>query len=93
MKKEITVLTLCALLFALSIPANAQQPKKLPRVGLLISAPSLSLPAHGAHSWLVSRVPDVEYQDGGRAAQNGEPLANRSPAAKRSCRSAGRRCK
>jgi hypothetical protein len=60
MKKEITVLTLCALLFALSIPANAQQPKKLPRVGLLISAPSLSLPAHGAHSWLVSRVPAGE---------------------------------
>ena len=39
---------LCVLLLALSIPADAQQPKKVSRLGLLISAPSLSLPAHGS---------------------------------------------
>src|SRR5262245_61764711 len=33
MKKKNTVLTLCALLFALGVPAQAQQPKKVPRIG------------------------------------------------------------
>ena len=41
MKKKITVLTLCAILFALSLPAEAQQPKKIPRIGYL-SGNSLS---------------------------------------------------
>src|SRR5215510_9493924 len=35
MKKKITVVTLCALLFALSLPGRAQQPKKVPRIGYL----------------------------------------------------------
>ena len=35
MKKKITVLTLCAMLFALCLPADAQQPKKVPRIGYL----------------------------------------------------------
>src|SRR5262245_24125210 len=35
MKKKITVLTLCALLSALSFSAGAQQPKKIPRIGYL----------------------------------------------------------
>jgi hypothetical protein len=35
MKKKITVLTLGAMLFALSFPAQAQQPKKVPRIGYL----------------------------------------------------------
>ena len=35
MKKKITVLTLCAMLFALSYSASAQQPKKVPRIGYL----------------------------------------------------------
>ena len=35
MKQKITVLTLCAMLFALSFPAEAQQPKKVPRIGYL----------------------------------------------------------
>ena len=35
MKKKITVLTLCAMLFALSFPVEAQQPKKGPRIGFL----------------------------------------------------------
>jgi putative ABC transport system substrate-binding protein len=35
MKKKITVLTLCAMLFALCSSAHAQQPKKVPRIGYL----------------------------------------------------------
>ena len=35
MKKKITVLTLCAMLFALSSSAAAQQPKSVPRIGYL----------------------------------------------------------
>ena len=35
MKKKITVLTLSAMLFALSVPAEAQQPKKVSRIGFL----------------------------------------------------------
>jgi putative tryptophan/tyrosine transport system substrate-binding protein len=36
-KKKIAVLTLCAMLFALSFSASAQQPKKVPRIGYLSS--------------------------------------------------------
>ena len=43
MKKKITVLTLCALLFALGVPAEAQQPKKIPRIGYLsATSPSVN---------------------------------------------------
>ena len=35
MKKKITVLTLCTVLFALCLPADAQQAKKVPRIGFL----------------------------------------------------------
>ena len=35
MKRKITFLALCAMLFALSVPAEAQQPKKVPRIGYL----------------------------------------------------------
>jgi putative tryptophan/tyrosine transport system substrate-binding protein len=41
MKKKITVLTLCAMLFALGSSAEAQQPAKVPRIGYL-AATSLS---------------------------------------------------
>ena len=45
MKTKITVLSLCAVLFALSFPAQAQQLKKVPRIGYLaVSTPS----AHSA---------------------------------------------
>jgi putative ABC transport system substrate-binding protein len=41
MKKKLTVLTLCAVLFALCYSAWAQQPKKIPRIGFLgASSPS-----------------------------------------------------
>jgi putative ABC transport system substrate-binding protein len=35
MKKKITVLTLCAMLLALCLPADAQQAEKVPRIGFL----------------------------------------------------------
>ena len=35
MNKKITVLALCAALFSLYLPAEAQQPKKVPRIGFL----------------------------------------------------------
>ena len=38
MKKKLTVLTLCATLFALCIPVWAQQPARIPRIGILIPA-------------------------------------------------------
>src|SRR5262245_35792026 len=41
MMTKITVLTVCAMLLVLTIPAQAQQPKKVPRIGYL-SATSLS---------------------------------------------------
>ena len=34
MKKKVAVLTLSALLFALSVPAEAQQPRKIPTIGM-----------------------------------------------------------
>ena len=37
MKKKITVLTLCAILFALCSSAGAQQPKKVPLIGYFSS--------------------------------------------------------
>ena len=38
MKKKITVLTLCAMLFAFCSSIEAQQPTKIPRIGYLTGA-------------------------------------------------------
>src|SRR5262245_60680201 len=43
MKKTITVLTLCAMLFAPCFPAAAQQPKKVPLIGFLSVASQSAL--------------------------------------------------
>jgi putative tryptophan/tyrosine transport system substrate-binding protein len=43
MKETNMVLTLCAMFLALCASANAQQPKKVPRIGLLVSSSSDSL--------------------------------------------------
>jgi putative ABC transport system substrate-binding protein len=40
--KQITFLTLCAMLFALSVSAEAQQPKKVPRLGYLSNSDAAS---------------------------------------------------
>src|SRR5258707_1406716 len=37
-EKKILCISLCAVLFALSIPAQAQQPAGIPRIGILIAA-------------------------------------------------------
>jgi len=47
MKKKITVLTLCAMLFALCSSTEAQQPTKIPRIGYLAAA---SLSANAART-------------------------------------------
>jgi putative ABC transport system substrate-binding protein len=38
MKRKITILAFCAMLFALSLSAEAQQPKKIYRVGYLANS-------------------------------------------------------
>jgi putative ABC transport system substrate-binding protein len=45
MKRIMTVLTLCAMLLALSFPAHAQQPAKIPRVGYLTASTPSSMSA------------------------------------------------
>src|SRR5215831_15537907 len=42
MRKRVISISLCAMLFALSIPAEAQQPKKVPRIGYLTTAARLA---------------------------------------------------
>jgi putative ABC transport system substrate-binding protein len=42
MKKKVICLALGAMLFALCVPASAQQPKKIPRIGFLLSPSSYS---------------------------------------------------
>src|ERR1700758_2178149 len=36
MKKKITAITLCAMLFALCVSTEAQQPKRVPKIGFLV---------------------------------------------------------
>ena len=45
MNRKITVLTLCAMLFALCSSADAQQPKKVPRIGYLLTGNAASVSA------------------------------------------------
>jgi hypothetical protein len=45
MKNKITVLTLGAMLFALCFPAEAQQPKKVPRIGFTANNPGTPVEA------------------------------------------------
>jgi ABC-type uncharacterized transport system substrate-binding protein len=42
MKKKITFFTLCAMLFAYCLPSQAQQPKKVPRLGYLSNSDAAS---------------------------------------------------
>jgi len=47
--KKVSCLVLCAVLLALNFPAEAQQPKKVPRIGILrLSTPALAAPQHEA---------------------------------------------
>jgi putative tryptophan/tyrosine transport system substrate-binding protein len=62
MKIRITVLTLCALLFALCVPVNAQQPKKIPRIGYVSGADDLKNP--GPEEAFRQGLRDLGYIDG-----------------------------
>jgi ABC-type uncharacterized transport system substrate-binding protein len=62
MKKKITVLTLCAMLFALCSSAEAQQPTKVPRIGYLAAA---SLSANAARTEAFRQgLRDLGYVEG-----------------------------
>ena len=62
MKKTITVLTLCAMLFALCWVAEAQQPKKVPRLGFLFGS---SLSANSArHEAFRQGLRELGYVEG-----------------------------
>jgi putative tryptophan/tyrosine transport system substrate-binding protein len=45
MKKNIAVVTLCVMLFAVCLPAQAQQPTKIPHIGFQLDAPASSATA------------------------------------------------
>ena len=64
MKKKITVLTLCATLFALCSPAAAQQPKKVPRIGYLSPLdPATDIPRSEAIRLALRELGYIEGQD------------------------------
>src|SRR5215813_10106248 len=61
MKTKITVLTLCAMLFALSVPSQAQQPTKIPRIGFLsASSPSADSARYEAFRQVLRELGYVE---------------------------------
>ena len=62
MKNKITVLTLCAMLFALCFAAEAQQPARIPRIGFLIaSSPSTVAPRMDA---FLQGLRELGYMEG-----------------------------
>src|SRR4029453_6005893 len=70
MKRKITVLTLCAMLLALCASAEAQQPKKVPRIGWLggrspsgpAGAGESFCPALGALGYIEGKTVTIEYR-------------------------------
>jgi hypothetical protein len=57
MKKKITVLTFCAILFALCFSASAQQSKKVPRIGIYRRSTQLVSPSVPSQfGWLCVRL-------------------------------------
>jgi putative ABC transport system substrate-binding protein len=61
MKKKITGLTLCVLLFALCFPADAQQAKKIPRIGFVTS---FGAPSEGNINSFRQGLRDLGYSEG-----------------------------
>ena len=61
MKEKIRVLTLCALLAALCASAEAQQPKKVPRIGVLTVGTEKTTTSLKAFS---QRLHELGYQEG-----------------------------
>jgi len=80
MKKKITVLTLCGLLLALCLSAEAQQPKKMPRIGVLAGgSPSSTSPLHEAFRQGLRGLGYVEGQNIVLEFRYGEVKAERLP--------------
>src|SRR4030095_12924316 len=83
-KKKTTVLTLCAILFALCAFAEAQQPKKVPRIGYLSSGDPASESGRAEAIRLALRERGfiegqniaIEYRYGERKVDRGPALAS-----------------
>jgi hypothetical protein len=67
MDRKITVLALCAMLLALNFPAQAQQPKKVLRIGILAS-PSSSVASARVEAFRKGLV-DLGYSEGKNIAR------------------------
>ena len=63
MKRKITVLTLCAMLLALYVSAQAQQPGRIPRIGLLPSSGDANNPGIEVRAFQ-QRLRDLGYIEG-----------------------------
>ena len=63
MKKKFKVLTLCAMLFALSVPAQAQQPTKIPRIGYVSGSGDANNPGSNVEAFRQG-LRDLGYFDG-----------------------------
>ena len=62
MKKKIAVVTLCAMLLALSVSAEAQQPTKIPRIGFLTA--SISSDNSARHDAFRQGLRELGYVEG-----------------------------
>jgi ABC-type uncharacterized transport system substrate-binding protein len=79
-RKKVFRLARCALLLALSFPVEAQQPKKVPRIGYLSSVDAASESARAEAIWLALR--ELGYIEGQNIASEyryAEGKANRYP--------------
>jgi putative tryptophan/tyrosine transport system substrate-binding protein len=79
-RKKVFRLALCALLLALSFPVEAQQPKKVPRIGYLSSVDAASESARAEAIWLALRkLGYIEGQNIASEYRYAEGKANRYP--------------
>jgi putative ABC transport system substrate-binding protein len=63
MKKNIFGFTLCAMLFALCLPVQAQQPTKVPRIGYVSARAAVSLPRSSSEGFRQG-LRDLGYIEG-----------------------------
>jgi hypothetical protein len=63
MKKRIAILTLSAMFFALGFAAEAQQPKKIPRIGYLTGTrePTCDAPDANRDAFRQARLPSAFF--------------------------------
>jgi ABC-type uncharacterized transport system substrate-binding protein len=80
MKRKITILALCAMLFALSNSASAQQPKKVPRIGYLSNSdPDAESPRSKAIRLALRELGYIEGQNIVIEYRYGEGKIDRAP--------------